>query len=541
MKKIVQHILTILATLTMVLGSLGSAVTVFADDYPGENDKYDIVLTKVKLSDLTVWPKQTGVDNTAYTGQELTIESYFGTGATTLEGVHFTVYNYDASLALTNEAYINGGTEAAGTFVKGLTGSNGNITFTGLAAGKYVIVENKALSSLPGVEELANSAAVPMKIELPVYKATGGWYTTGNNAVHVYPKNTVDKPKTDKVVNDTDKYDTVQVGELKTFKITSEMPEGVADYKVLTFTDTFTKGLSYAGELTVERTAKSDGTTAAIPTTAYDIFNGDPAVAGQPTVGTKAAKIIIDFKSDYIKSTLKPGDVITIKYKATVNEDAVMGTANPNKLILEYGTNPDVKKKEKPTPPELHTGGKRFEKVDKATSAKLKDAIFQLQTSAGTAINWTDALIKANKIAIEAGRFSTSGTTVTPTSDTVSPEVGQPIYLLSDRNGAFEISGLAYGSAGQAAATAEATKYLLKETKAPDTYALLTEAIEFEVNASSYWKDPTIVEPVSQDPQVVDNNKITIPQTGGIGSVAIVAAGMLVAGLGLMLKRRMAK
>lgn len=516
MKKIVQHILTILATLTMVLGSLGSAATVFADDYPDPADTYDIVLTKVKLSDLTGWPKQTGVDNTAYTGQELTISDYFGTGATTLKGVHFTVYNYDASLSLTNEAYINGGTEATGTLVKGLTDEDGNITFTGLVAGKYVIVENKALSSLPGVEELANSAAVPMEIELPVYKATGGWYTTGNNAVHVYPKNTVDKPKTDKVVNDSDKYDTVQVGELKTFKITSEMPEGVADYKVLTFTDTFTKGLSYAGELTVERTAKADGTTAAIPTTAYDIFNGDPAVAGQPTVGTKAAKIIIDFKSDYIKSTLKPGDVITIKYKATVNEDAVMGTANPNKLILEYGTNPDVKKKEEPTPPELHTGGKRFEKVDKKLNKKLPGAEFVVKNAAGKFLKQTGNVNTWVDSQDEATKF-TSGS-----------------------DGAFEVKGLAYGTAGQAA-NVGSTDYFLVETKAPEGYALLTQPIQFTVNATSYQADPTDLTAGFADPQKVNNNKITIPQTGGIGSVAIVAAGMLVAGLGLMLKRRMAK
>jgi fimbrial isopeptide formation D2 family protein/LPXTG-motif cell wall-anchored protein len=492
----------------MVLGSLGSAVAFADENTPGENDKYDIVLTKIKMDDLSGWPKKVGVDGTNYTGQKLTIADYFGDSATTLQGAYFEVRKETATGDIVAE---------------GITNASGEITFTNLPAGKYVIVENKEKSEIPENDELAEAAAVPMEIELPVYKATGGWYTTGNNAVHVYPKNTVDKPSIDKVVNENDKDDTALIGEEKTFKITSKMPQGIEDYKVLTFTDKFSAGLSYAGGLNVTFTTGNPATTTPISETAYDVLNGASAAVGQPAPGTKEAIIVVKFKEAYIK-TLKAGDIITITYKATINEDAIMGGANPNDVTLKYGTNSDENKQKETVPPEnpeLHTGGKRFEKVDAATSAKLAGAKFVVKNAAGKFLKQT--LTDGNVTKTEWVDSQAEATTFTSAAD-----------------GSFEVKGLPYGTVGQAASEGS-TDYFLVETKAPEGYALLTAPIPFTVDAKSYQADPTDLSAGFADPQKVNNNKITIPQTGGIGSVAIVAAGMLVAGLGLMLKRRMAK
>lgn len=383
-----------------------------------------------------------------------------------------------------------------------------------------MIVENKEKSELSSQEQLAESAAVPMEIELPVYKATGGWYTTGTDAVHVYPKNTVDKPSIDKVVNDHDKHDTATIGVKKTFKVTSKMPKGIEDYKVLTFTDKMSAGLTYKGNLVVKK--GND----VVPTTDYETTGTSP-------VDTKAGTISVAFKETFIKS-LKANDVITITYDTVINEDAVMGEANKNDVKVDYGTNPNFKKEEKPTDiPELHTGGAKFIKNDK-NSTPLAGAIFELQDSSGQQIKWTEDLIKANKDAIAAGKFSTSGTTVTATSSTVQPTAGQPIYLLSATDGTFEIKGLAYGSANQNHDDASAmTEYQIKETKAPEGYALLQQVIEFAVSHDSYSNANKIVKVV--------NNKVTIPQTGGIGSALVIAAGVLVVGLGFIAKRRSAK
>lgn len=497
MKKIVQHILTILATLIMVLGSLGSAVAFADENTPGENDKYDIVLTKIKMDDLSGWPKKVGVDGTNYTGQKLTIADYFGDSATTLQGAYFEVRKETATGDIVAE---------------GITNASGEITFTNLPAGKYVIVENKEKSEIPENDELAEAAAVPMEIELPVFKAEGGWYKQGADAVHVYPKNTVDKPSIDKVVNENDKDDTALIGEEKTFKITSTMPAGIADYKTLTFNDTFSEGLSYADDLNV--TLTTGDTTDPIEASAYTV--------SPVAVGDKGATITIAFKEAYIK-TLKAGDVITITYKATINENAIMGAANKNDLTLIYGNNPSEgkTKEDKPTPPELHTGGKRFEKVDAATSDKLAGAKFVVKNAAGKFLKQTLTDGKVTKT--EWVDSQAEATTFTSAAD-----------------GSFEVKGLPYGTVGQAASEGS-TDYFLVETKAPEGYALLTAPIPFTVDAKSYQADPTDLSAGFANPQEVKNNKITIPQTGGIGSVAIVAAGMLVAGLGLMLKRRMAK
>ena len=445
----------------------------YAAETPAGSDTFDIVLTKMELDDLNGWPKGKGTD--VYSGAELDLQSYFGT-TKTLDGVRFEVHKDTAQGAIVRE---------------GLTANGGQITFTGLTKGTYVIVENKTKSKVDAAEQLADSAAVPMTITLPVYKAEGGWFTTGANAVHVYPKNTVDKPTIDKVVNESDKHDTVAYGDTKTFKITSTMPDGIADYTVLTYSDQFSKGLSYQGNLTVLKNGES------ISAENYQLT----------VVGTKAAAISVAFTEPYIK-TLLPGDVITITYQASINEDAVMGTANPNDAKVTYGHNPNFTKDyELEEIPELHTGGAKFVKQDRTTQEKLNGAEFVVQNSANkylkqtvtngviTATSWVDTKEKATK-------------------------------FISNAEGTFEVTGLAYGSANQPAAEAKST-YKLVEVTAPEGYALLQEPIEFTVNASSYQDTNTIT---------VNNSKVTIPQTGGIGSAIVIGLGLLAISFGLVTK-----
>lgn len=447
----------------------------YAAETPAASDTFDIVLTKMELDDLSGWPKGEGTD--FYSGAELDLQSYFGT-TKTLDGVRFEVHKDTAQGAIVRE---------------GLTANGGQITFTGLTKGTYVIVENKAKSKVDAAEQLADSAAVPMTITLPVYKAEGGWFTTGANAVHVYPKNTVDKPTIDKVVNESDKHDTVAYGDTKTFKITSTMPDGIADYTVLTYSDQFSKGLSYQGNLTVLKNGES------ISAENYQLT----------VVGTKAAAISVAFTEPYIK-TLLPEDVITITYQASINEDAVMGTANPNDAKVTYGHNPNFTKDyELEEIPELHTGGAKFVKQDRTTQEKLNGAEFVVQNSANkylkqtvtngviTATSWVDTKEKATK-------------------------------FISNAEGTFEVTGLAYGSAKQTPDAASST-YKLVEVTAPTGYELLQEPVEFTVNASSYKDTNTIT---------VNNSKVTIPQTGGIGSAIVIGLGLLAISFGLVTKLR---
>ena len=451
----------------------------YAAETPAENDTFDIVLTNMKLDDLSGWPKGEGKDD--YTGAKLDLQSYFGT-TSTLDGVYFEVHKDTAQGAIVQE---------------GLTANGGQITFTGLKKGTYVIVQNKAKSQVDAAEQLAGYAAVPMTITLPVYKAEGGWFTTGENAVHVYPKNTVDQPTIDKVVNDNDRHDTVAYGDKKTFTITSEMPDGIADYKVLKYFDQLSKGLSYQGHLKVKKNGEL------IPAeNNYELT--------APSDGTKAAKIIVEFKKAYIE-TLKPEDVITITYEASINEDAVMGTANPNDAKVTYGHNPDfTKDNEVEEDPELHTGGAKFVKQDRATQEKLEGAEFVVQKN-----------LKEDKFL----KQTVKNGVITETSWVDTKEEATK-FISNEDDGTFEVKGLAYGSAGDTAAEAS-SKYYLVEVTAPEGYALLQEPIEFTVDASSYQDTHTFP---------VDNSKVTIPQTGGIGSAIVIGLGLLAISFGLVTK-----
>ena len=121
--------------------------------------------------------------------------------------------------------------------------------------------------------------------------------------------------------------------------------------------------------------------------------------------------------------------------------------------------------------------------------------------------------------------------------------VGNDVVMVSGDDGSFEIQGLKYGENGQKNADAS-TKYVAKETKAPEGYTLPDNAdVEFTVTATSYYKDPTAVTLSAVDPQAVLNNKTpNLPMTGGIGSAIFAILGLSLAGFGAfeIKKRRQA-
>ena len=89
--------------------------------------------------------------------------------------------------------------------------------------------------------------------------------------------------------------------------------------------------------------------------------------------------------------------------------------------------------------------------------------------------------------------------------------------LKSDATGKFEVKGLPYAT------------YTLVETKAPDGYALPTNPeTSFIVSPDSYYLEPEKIETgtvASDNEQDVLNKKVTIPQTGGIGTMAFTIIG----------------
>lgn len=241
-----------------------------------------------------------------------------------------------------------------------------------------------------------------------------------------------------------------------------------------------------------------------------------------------------------------------------------------------------------PTPPKVTVGGKRFVKVGE-NDTRLAGAEFVIQNKNEgkdkdkyLKINGTgneDAYIKAEKAyndaiqavndALKKGDISdtnkvTIGTDVYSTKDTAMAKVAElekarnkafvdatltytwvattdeATKFNTNEYGQFEVSGLAYGN------------YSAIETKAPAGYALPSNgSFDFEVKKGSYKEDAQgmdykikvtenekVVEKVDGQGKKITNNKVTIPQTGGIGTVLFTVVGIgLMAGAVMAMKK----
>lgn len=106
------------------------------------------------------------------------------------------------------------------------------------------------------------------------------------------------------------------------------------------------------------------------------------------------------------------------------------------------------------------------------------------------------------------------------------------VILTSNADGQFEIKGLEYGT------------YYLEEKTAPKDYAKLSGPVEFKVEKDSYdgsedELDYKLADNTIKHGLQVKNKKVSIPQTGGIGTVIFTVVGvMLMVGAAFALKRR---
>lgn len=219
-----------------------------------------------------------------------------------------------------------------------------------------------------------------------------------------------------------------------------------------------------------------------------------------------------------------------------------------------------------PKTPKVVTGGKKFVKADERNGKRLQGAKFEVydkekdgkvlaylkpnekdakQTAVDTAKAELDKLIaeynamsaeeqkgqagqakkeaiktaqKTYDDAVEANNGEYKWVETTDTSAT-------RVVLESDTQGKFEIKGLSYGT------------YYLKETQAPKDYALNENRFKFEVKKDSYTSgqdgvtyksDEAVSETTKGEALKLNNRNLTIPQTGGIGSLIFIVAGLAI-------------
>lgn len=209
-------------------------------------------------------------------------------------------------------------------------------------------------------------------------------------------------------------------------------------------------------------------------------------------------------------SVLKPNDVVTVSYSATLNDQAVIaGAGNPNETKLTYGDNKSTGWDTTHT----YTWEVKVFKYTMKNDAEtpLAGAEFKLYKTVGEKTYYVMA--DSDKKVTGWTEDKTAGTTFT-----------------SPTSGKFTITGLDAGT------------YYLEETKAPAGYNLLQNPIEVVITAS--YNDATNVgtatitynKDYTGEVKVENNTGTELPSTGGIGTtIFYVLGGVLMAGAFVML------
>lgn len=588
-----KKLLSLILTLVMIIGVV-APLSAFADQTVGPVGKIttdDYQKTKPDSTEVTVHKLQADsykVPEKGYPHNGGLLEAdqlkQLGTNVKELDGVTFTYYKLKDAAQLelfkkTPKSYdTTEKVEAVAdvTKVGTITTANGQGAKVTLTDGYYWFVE----SGKP--KTVSSSIAVPFGISIPVMNQTelesgdlvGTVYL---KKVHVYPKNvTGDEPTPKKTVgNEVNLNESHNVGDTQTWFLQATIPGNIADYEKLVLSDVFFKGLTYKGNVEVylgydgieegkkvKLEAPTDYTLVQ-PQVDKKFSTEVPADLTQTITAPNGEEFSVTLTATGIKkladnyqtvkgpeTDAKPVIVkLYVKVDTVINEDAKMGTDIPNTFDLKFKTKGGEEKTNKPGDnPKVNTGGKKFVKVSESeVTKKLPGAVFTIYDG-DTQIVWTQALIDANKAAIDAEKFCKNDQGEKFDNDT--PEVGQPIYLKSDNDGLFEIKGLEYSKWEKTELNGDTTEithsYKLKEVKFPEGYAGNKDTeIPFTVDKNSYKTDATGYPANTHDEKgnmLVKNKDLTIPPTGGIGTVIFAVSGIvLMAGAFIAIKRRSAE
>ncbi|HEM4054050.1 TPA: SpaH/EbpB family LPXTG-anchored major pilin, partial [Streptococcus suis] len=348
MKKLTKlfSLLTVLLTMFGPLGNLRHLV--HAND--AQETKvfvHKILLNKNEFEAFNHEEKKAG-----YNGNQIgTITDYFGSSAKDIGGVTFKVYKQVADSE-------NGEGVVTGNSLLGLEDSDPNSdtkkyklhTETSKASittvenqgaevvlenGTYIFVEDKENSPYYNKQgdgagsELTEAKAVPFKLELPVTKPDGLGYFDTTTPLHVYPKNTEDKPVVTKEFK-TGGTETknVAIGEEIEYKIDTTIPKG-SSYKTIVWEDLMVEGLDFV-ENSIQ-VSSQDLTQSLVATTDYEVTQSKRGFTLK-VKETGLAKIEASAKDKNIN--------ITITYKGVLNDSAKVDTQIPNKVTFHYGNRP---------------------------------------------------------------------------------------------------------------------------------------------------------------------------------------------------------
>ncbi|HFV0186686.1 TPA: isopeptide-forming domain-containing fimbrial protein [Streptococcus agalactiae] len=195
-----------------------------------------------------------------------------------------------------------------------------------------------------------------------------------------------------------------------------------------------------------------------------------------------------------------------------------------------------------PSEPKVVTYGRKFVKTNKDGKERLAGATFlvkkdgkYLARKSGVATDAEKAAVDSTKSALatvseKQKAYNDAFVKANYSYEWVEDKNAKNVVkLISNDKGQFEITGLTEG------------QYSLEETQAPTGYAKLSGD---NVNATSYSKGSAQDIEYTQgsktkDAQQVINKKVTIPQTGGIGTIFFTIIGLsIMLGAVVIMKRR---
>ena len=274
----------------------------------------------------------------------------------------------------------------------GLTGENGHVFDTSNLpqdkATSYRIVEVHELSTYKGTkgETLTDMKAVPVEITLPLVNDDGV-----QKEVHVYPKNTEDKPKIDKNfakpadakdnlevapgfdpaeqgagVNTGANYENykktkdtakAEIGKVIPYEVKTEIP-AQTKWATAKWDDKMTEGLTYKKDSLTIKLERNGSTIDLVAPKAKDGTSTiDNATEKQPesdyTLNETDNGFVLEFTKTGLAKINNQSEVqtITLTYSATVNNKAVVDIPESNDVTFHYGNNPGKGNTPLPTKP----------------------------------------------------------------------------------------------------------------------------------------------------------------------------------------------
>ncbi|HEP1788061.1 TPA: SpaH/EbpB family LPXTG-anchored major pilin [Streptococcus suis] len=358
MKKLTKvfSLLTVLLTMFGPLGNLRHLV--HADD----THQTKVVVHKVLMSkqDLESFDHDAKQQTHKYDGTQIqqgTFTNYFGTSAKEIEGVNFKVWQKvdnkidgqtktGAELGITGDGADEHYQKMADTY--GTNGVNTGSGSTGaeftLPNGTYIFVEDKAASPYYNKQgdgagsELTEAKAVPFRLVLPVTLPDGTGYFNTDKPLHVYPKNTEDKPTvTKEFAEGGTQTKNVAIGEEINYKITTKIPKG-SSYKTIVWEDLMVEGLDFV-----------EGSIQVASKEVVDLNGNDHYTITQDKRGFMVKMKEVGLAA--IEEAAKTRDVnITLTYKGVLNDSAIVDTEIPNKVKFHYGNRPRTFTDSEPKP-----------------------------------------------------------------------------------------------------------------------------------------------------------------------------------------------